>query len=140
MHYNLWGKGIVAFETHGSKAGKLMNAAGKSEDAVRVAIKEIAPRLAGVPKDQPIVLLACYGGRSGAAQRIANALQRPVHGYDKTIWVYRAKYMQSLSVSDDLVNIPTQSLSRWQRLMGTQSALTAEPGKTLASGRMYYPM
>ena len=139
MHYNFVGQGIRAFETHGSKAGQLMNGAGQMEDAVRVALREIAPRLAGMADNQPIVLLACYGGKSGAAQRIANVLQRPVHGYDRPIWVHRAGFMQSLEVTAQTSNLPRQQISRWRQLMGQTGPFSATPDRELATGRLYFP-
>jgi len=109
------------------------------EDAVRVALREIAPRLAGMADNEPIVLLACYGGKSGAAQRIANVLQRPVHGYDKPIWVHHAGFMQSLEVTSQTSNLPRQQISTWRQLMGHTGPFSAAPDKELATGRLYFP-
>ncbi|MGB9089621.1 MAG: RHS repeat-associated core domain-containing protein, partial [Pseudomonas farsensis] len=139
MHENVWGTGIRAFETHGSKSGKLMNSLGKFDDPAQVALQEIAPWLGDIPADQPIMLLACYSGRSGAAQQVANVLQRPVYGYDKAILLYREHLMQSLDVSLQATNIPTQGLSLWRRLLGKRGYFLDAPTEVIASGRTYYP-
>ncbi|WP_460418244.1 RHS repeat domain-containing protein [Pseudomonas sp. microsymbiont 2] len=139
MHYNLWGQGIRAFETHGSKGGQLMNAVGQMDDPARIALKEIAPRLAGVEQNVPLVLLACHGGKSGAAQRIADVLQRPVYGYDKVIWVNRAGFIQSLRVDNFTSSLPSQNISRWKRLQGAKGPFSFYPQREIATGRTYYP-
>lgn len=139
MHNNLWGQGIRGFETHGSKGGQLMNAAGKMDDPARLAIREIAPRLAGLPADEPIMLLACYGGRSGAAQKIADVLQRPVYGYDKMILVSGPRQMQWLDVCSATTNIPQQVIPKSQRWLGMKGPFSWYPEQQIASGRLYFP-
>ncbi|QXH36754.1 RHS repeat-associated core domain-containing protein [Pseudomonas muyukensis] len=132
-HTNLWGKNIRAFETHGSPTGHLLNAQGQVEAAAQLALREIAPRLTDLPADVPFVLLACHGGKSGAAQQIANVLQRPVYGYDHAIFVKRAQWMQHLWVDDAGTSIPTQ-VAASSRLQGPLPA-----GRELAAGRLYFP-
>ncbi|QXI39435.1 RHS repeat-associated core domain-containing protein [Pseudomonas xantholysinigenes] len=132
-HTNLWGKNIRAFETHGSPTGQLMNAQGQAEDPVRIALREIAPRLSDLPGDVPIVLLACHGGKSGAAQKIADTLRRPVYGYDQSIFVKRTAWMQHLWVDDAGTSIPTQQAAK-PHALGTLAA-----DRELAAGRLYFP-
>ncbi|WP_449433672.1 RHS repeat domain-containing protein [Pseudomonas putida] len=139
MHHNLWGKGIQAFETHGSSSGQLMNTAGQMDDPARIALKEIAPRLTGVSQDTPLVLLACSGGKSGAAQKLADVLQRPVYGYDKTIWVNQARWMQHLDVSPTDSSIPMQQISLARRLLGAKGPFSWYPDREIATGRLYFP-
>jgi len=137
-HENLWGKGIKGFETHGGTDGTLMNAQGWYDDAVNIAIKEIAPRLANTATDEPIVLLACFGGKSGAAQRIANALQRPVYGYDKAIYIHDPHHIQMLKFNSFGTTVPTQKISAWRRFQGAKG-LDFNPAREVASGQMYRP-
>ena len=132
-HTNLWGKNIRAFETHGSPTGHLLNAQGQLEAPAQLALREIAPRLTDLPADVPFVLLACHGGKSGAAQKIANALQRPVYGYDHAIFVKRPHWIQHLWVDDAGTSIPTQRAAT-SRLQGPLPA-----GRELAAGRLYFP-
>jgi RHS repeat-associated protein len=140
FHRNVWGQGYTAFETHGSPGGKLMNAQGRMENARQVALREIAPRhqQLGTPNGQPMVLLACEGGRSGAAQQLADVLRRPVYGYDNVIYVMRASFMKSVDTGAAF-NIPLQRTPWWRRLAGTQSPSARMPGFEIASGRTYYP-
>lgn len=132
-HTNLWGKNIRAFETHGSPTGHLLNAQGQLEAPAQLALREIAPRLTDLPADIPFVLLACHGGKSGAAQKIANVLQRPVYGYDHAIFVKRPYWIQHLWVDDAGTSIPTQRAAT-SRLQGPLPA-----GRELAAGRLYFP-
>ena len=134
-----WGRGIKAFETHGGKNGVLMNAAGQYEDAARIALREIAPRLAHTPAGEPIVLLACWGGKCGAAQRIADALQRPVYGTDKITYVPGVSRMDRLDVGNLWSTVPMQKISRYRRLLGAKGPYDFDSTLEPATGRMYFP-
>lgn len=140
FHRNVWGQGYTAFETHGSASGKLMNAQGQMENARRIALREIAPRQLqlGTPANQPMVLLACFGGRSGAAQQLADVLQRPVYGYDNVIYVVRASFMRNLDSAGGF-NIPLQRVPWWRRANAGPGPNPSMPGFEIASGRTYYP-
>jgi hypothetical protein len=99
FHPDLYGEGQVAYETHGSPFGNLMDASGKMRSATEVARYDIAPRLAQLnpplPPDQPITLIACFAGKSGAAQKVANELKRPVFASRRVVSIYRPSFMQS---------------------------------------------
>lgn len=129
---DLYGQGILAYQTHGNPAGQLMDTSGVMRPASYVAMTDIAPRLTGLNRapDEPILLLACFSGRSGAAQEVANALQRPVIGFPEANAVYTRNYstMNELWRADDFypnANLITQDASgtiAWiQRLFGVQN-------------------
>ncbi|MDF9617539.1 RHS repeat-associated core domain-containing protein [Pseudomonas entomophila] len=128
-----------ALETHGASNGQLMNARGKMVDPVRLAVKEIAPRLQGVDPAEPLFLVACEGGSSGAAQRLADILRRPVYGYDKVIAVYDLKPSQTFAHSNVWTTAPTQRIPFMRRLMGERSAFSDHPEYEHATGRFYHP-
>ncbi|MGO0629341.1 RHS repeat-associated core domain-containing protein [Pseudomonas sp. SAR267] len=88
FHKEVFKTGNAGFVTHGHADGspRLMNEHGNMVSARKVAMKEIAPRLKGLKSyradpNKPIYLIACKSGASGAAQEVANALNRPVIGY-----------------------------------------------------------
>ncbi|NIF17050.1 RHS repeat-associated core domain-containing protein [Pantoea sp. Cy-639] len=130
-----------AFETHGSSDGLLMNAEGKMVDPLRVAIQEIAPRLKGIDTREPLLLLACEGGRSGAAQQLANHLQRPIYGYDNVIGVGDLRNVQSLFLTNSHTTAPTQRIPFMRRLLGNQGPFSSPnyQGREIATGRFYFP-
>jgi RHS repeat-associated protein len=80
---NLYGEQRLAYKTHGHPNGQLLNRLGEWDSATNVARQDIAPFLVGQPEDKPLMLLACYSGKSGAAQEVANALGRPVIGFPR---------------------------------------------------------
>ncbi|MFJ4388379.1 RHS repeat domain-containing protein [Pseudomonas soli] len=128
-----------ALETHGASNGQLMNAQGKMVDPVKLAVKEIAPRLQGVDPAEPLFLVACEGGSSGAAQRLADILRRPVYGYDKVIAVYDLKPSQTFAHSNVWTTAPTHKIPFMRRLMGERSAFSDHPKYEHATGRFYHP-
>lgn len=144
-HERLWGQDLRAFETHGGSDGSLMNALGGYEQAAIVARRELAPRLLDYAKGRPLVLLACEGGSSGAAQQIANVLKRPVIGYDKVIYVSpprnlaKAPYYQ-LGGNDIWTNVPTHKISFLKRF-AQRNAPTVHGNKyrELATYQTYLP-
>ncbi|RON52336.1 hypothetical protein BK666_02905 [Pseudomonas frederiksbergensis] len=87
---DLHGQGIIAYQTHGNPAGQLMDSTGRMRSAAEVAAKDIAPKLDAleVPSDHPLVLIACYGGKSGAAQSVADTLKRPIIAYPQANSIY----------------------------------------------------
>ncbi|MGV2834652.1 RHS repeat-associated core domain-containing protein [Pseudomonas shirazensis] len=92
FHRNLFGTSEAAFQTDGSKLGGLVNSSGKLQKAAKVARDDIATRLNSMPDyladpDKPIVLIACHGANSGAAQKVANVLRRPVKAFDDVVLV-----------------------------------------------------
>ena len=92
FHKNFLGSGRVAFETHGDPWGNLMSSKGVMRTATHVAKRDIQPLIDAMspayPQGRPVVLAACWGGRSGAAQDVANVLKRPVIGYKHTIELF----------------------------------------------------
>ncbi|MNJ41332.1 tRNA nuclease WapA precursor [compost metagenome] len=89
FHRNAWRLDTAAFETHGHR-GKLLNGRGRFQSATKVANREIAPRLNTLPNyvndpERPLILLACRAARSGAAQKVSNALRRPVIAYGREL-------------------------------------------------------
>jgi len=101
FHDKLWGKDFAGFETHGSPEGQLMNSRGQYASAADVATSDIKPLLDGMqppyPQGKPVVLIACYGSESGAAQEVANILRRPVVGYNGSIVTPWAKDMNNMN-------------------------------------------
>ena len=95
LHRNFRGGMEMAYETHGSKSGKLMNRYGKMRPAKEVAQNDIAPilRQYNYPPGDPLYLVACWGGKSGAAQTVARALGRPVYGYSRKVFIHGPSYM-----------------------------------------------
>ncbi|QLL10862.1 RHS repeat-associated core domain-containing protein [Pseudomonas chlororaphis] len=87
---DLYGQKIVAYRTHGNPSGQLMDSTGNWRTATEVAHNDILPRVSQlqIPDDQPMVLMACYAGRSGAAQDVANVLRRPVVSYSQANSIY----------------------------------------------------
>ncbi|MFY1664817.1 RHS repeat domain-containing protein [Pseudomonas sp. Pseu.R1] len=152
FHHNLWGDvpkpwgpgELRAFETHGLKNGHLMNANGVFEDAANIARQEIAPRLAGYASDRPLVLLACEGGRSGAAQQVADVVRRPVIGFDKVIHLHAPHLMTRFgygAVGKVIeTNFPLQRVSFWKQFKISRQ-LPYDMGRNyeLATYKFYYP-
>jgi RHS repeat-associated protein len=143
FHETLWGSNsLKGFETHGTPEGFLLNAKGVYEPAANVARREIAPRLGGYAKHSPLVLLACEGGASGAAQQVANVLRRPVIGYDKVIYLSdpsrTAKMIHHQARWGLNTSLPVQKvpfLKRWWREAHGGAGEKFE----LATWRYYYP-
>jgi len=143
FHETLWGSNsLKGFETHGTSEGFLLNAKGVFEPAANVARKEIAPRLGGYSRHSPLVLLACEGGSSGAAQQVANVLRRPVIGYDKTIYLGHpsrtAKMIHHQARWGLNTSLPTQKVPYLKRLWRKAHGGAGERFE-LAAWRYYYP-
>jgi hypothetical protein len=117
FHENLYGEGQVAYETHGSPFGQLMDASGTMRNATDVAREDIAPRLAQLnpplPPDQPITLIACFAGKSGAAQKVADELQRPVFASRRVLSVLHPSLMGSRVTS--MPGVPLGNIIRNRR-------------------------
>jgi len=145
FHENAWNLDIAAFETHGYRSGSLMNSSGKVRSASEVAMQDIAPGLKAInyPKDKPIILLACEGGKSGAAQKLANTLRRPVQGYDKPIKVHKPSLLKKLSEPAGNLkthNIPLQKIADWNpSFPGKAGPWPADPSMEPATSRLYFP-
>ncbi|WP_203544014.1 hypothetical protein, partial [Pseudomonas arcuscaelestis] len=140
---NYLGQDLAAFATHGSAGGKLLSATGRMEDAVDVARIDIGLWLNRINYEEGkgIVLLACEGGSSGAAQTIANQLKRPVQAYDKRIFVLSPHSREKLVISDKYLEntLPTERLSRWKRVRGQRSPFEDKASRRYAPSRLYFP-
>jgi hypothetical protein len=145
FHENLWNRGIVAYETHGDFFGNLMDSTGKFTSASEVAVKDILPRLNAMnpplAADKPLLLVACWGGRYGAAQKVADILKRPVISYRHTVTIRDARLMNVLSVpkadplrfSNLIKEVRTNPFVRLKmRLQGIQN-------NAIAQSRYYFP-
>lgn len=142
----LWGTdSLKAFETHGMSNGYLLNAQGVFESASTVAKREIAPRLANYERHRPLVLLACEGGSSGAAQEVANVLRRPVIGFDEVIYVAQTSELQHFFHSAGRhgidTSLPLQKIPFLKRLTGAKGpGYTSGAHFELATSRIYQPL
>lgn len=117
FHRNFQGEGNPMYFSHGNPTGSMISSAGDSRPAALVAEMDIAPRLADYPQNQPLHLFSCYAGQSGAAQEVANVLQRPV------VAARGEQYLHgSLSRLSTLGNRPREPsngvFSRFMRLIG----------------------
>lgn len=140
---NLFGEGNAALVTHGHPLGMLMNAQGLADDAVNIARELIAPRLAQMnyPSGQKFVLLACWGGKSGAAQKIANELGRPVEAYGEKLLLKNLAALQSGRSSGLQLkgnNQPLYKSSPWQRLT-SKDDLADSSKYRIAKPKLYTP-
>lgn len=139
FHKALWGESdLKGFETHGTPEGYLMNAKGIFEPAANVAKREIAPRLAEYEAHRPLVLLACEGGSSGAAQEIANVLRRPVIGYDEVIYVGGPSHIGSFGYHQTRTGIVT-TLPLKRLKGGRDQGFHLGPNYGFATPRTYSP-
>ena len=143
FHEDFLGFGLAAFETHGTASGQLMNSRGQYKSAMEVALHDIAPRLqhANYPPGMEFILLACEGGSSGAAQKVAKALNRPVEGFDKVISVKHPSLMQltNFSQSHQQTNIPTHKIGLWERMKGVKGPFSDSRKIDYATSRTYFP-
>jgi RHS repeat-associated protein len=139
-HDNLWDRGIQAYETHGDRGGNLMDASGKYRSATTVATKDIRPWLDTLPyrEGEPIILIACWGGKSGAAQKVANVIRRPVFSFDHTVVIQPEPFMGTLRVSDLARNNLLKS-RRSNPFAIALDRLRGIPKDKLAAMRLYYP-
>lgn len=143
----LWDENYAAFVTHGTPFGKLMNAQGKADSAINVATDLIAPRLTamGYPADQKIVLLACWAGKTGAAQNVANVLKRPVEAYSSKIHLLSAATLQTpMRITGKLhagaTTAPVTKISVFKRVFAhKRGAFSDAPGFELATAKLYHP-
>lgn len=143
----LWDDDYAAFVTHGSPFGKLMNAHGSADSAINVATDLIAPRLAamGYPDGQKIVLLACWAGKTGAAQNVANVLKRPVEAYRSKVHLLGVATLQSpMRITGKLhgaaTTAPVTKISVLKRVFGHKHGPFSDaPQFKLATKRLYTP-
>lgn len=146
FHDRLWGSdNLKGFETHGASNGYLLNAQGVFEPAANVAKREIAPRLAHYDQHRPLVLLACEGGSSGAAQQVANVLRRPVIGYDEVILIGSPRTMQfyyhQQSAWGIRTSLPLQKVNWLKRFtFAKRPAYMNGANLELATSRIYQPL
>jgi RHS repeat-associated protein len=144
-HDNLFGRGIFAYETHGWPFGWLMNSSGKMRPATWVAKNDILPQFRAMAPDYPagkaVMLLACWGGRFGAAQKVANALKRPVIGFKHMINVSDPDVMRTLTPTPSMVlrnsNVITES--RFNPFVLLKMRLQGIPNEAIAASKTYYP-
>jgi len=91
LHPNYLNTGYPAFETHGMPFdinSNLWNSKGVFRPAEEVALEaESWLRTIDYPPGEPFILLACNGGSSGAAAKIAKVTKRAVISFKKTILV-----------------------------------------------------
>ncbi|MBF8749121.1 RHS repeat-associated core domain-containing protein [Pseudomonas guariconensis] len=77
-------EGAPAMVTHGSPDGMLLDYLGEPMEPGKFAREVIKPHLdhamknKGTSASEPLFLMACFSGSSGAAQKVANELRRPV--------------------------------------------------------------
>lgn len=141
FHADWLGSGVAAFETHGSAVGKLMNSNGIMRPASEVAQMDIAPALrnVGYPDDKGIILLACGAGKSGAAQDVANSLNRTVSAYDKIIWTGHPKFANTLDVGPGTTSLPLSKVSWLDWFLGSSGKFGPRSAFDVASARLYRP-
>ncbi len=144
FHKNWLDTGVPAFETHGDDFGNLMNSAGQMRPAAEVAYMEIAPALRdmGYAQDKGFVLLACAAGKSGAAQNVANSLNRTVSAYSSNITVAPMRLMDFLEVGNRGTTLPMSAKS-WgdtirEFFVGARG-FSAQPGYEVAEARLFRP-
>ncbi|WP_215796703.1 RHS repeat-associated core domain-containing protein [Paludibacterium yongneupense] len=152
VHYNLFGEGIVAYETHGSPSGELMNRQGQMRPAAEVARTDIVPLLENLSRergygyDEPLILIACWGGKSGAAQKVANAIQHPVYGFHRKVAIYSPYFMNM--IYDTTKKLPSGMDSRYGNLLTHTrkhipgrllNAITGKPDTVTAGMTLYLP-
>lgn len=144
MHDNLYGRGILAYETHGDELGRLMDSSGKMSSAARVATKDILPQINSLapdyPADKPILLIACWGGRYGAAQKVANVLKRPVVSFQHTVEVTTPKFMEFLRV--DTTDVLSNNLIKQVRtnpFVQLKLRLQGVPNRAIAGWTTFFP-
>ncbi len=143
----LWGQDTAALVTHGSPFGQLMNAHGKADSALNIANNLIGPRLTaiGYPANREIVLLACWGGKSGAAQTIADALKRPVQAFGTKIYLPSSATLQlPARVTGKLhgagTTVPVYKINVFKRIFASKRGpFTDAPGFAISQPKMYYP-
>ena len=91
LHPNYLNSGYPGFETHGMPgdvSSKLWNSKGVFRPAKEVALEmESWLRKIDYPAGEPFILVACNGGSSGAATKVATVTQRTVISFKKTIHV-----------------------------------------------------
>ncbi|TDV55760.1 RHS repeat-associated protein [Pseudomonas graminis] len=144
FHKNWLDTKVPAFETHGDDFGNLMNSAGQMRPAAEVAHMDIAPALRdmGHPQGKGFVLLACAAGKSGAAQNVANSLNRTVSAYPSNITVAPLRLMDFLEVGDRATTLPMSAKS-WgdtirEFFVGARG-FSAQPGYEVAEARLFRP-
>ncbi|MEB0042287.1 MULTISPECIES: RHS repeat-associated core domain-containing protein [unclassified Pseudomonas] len=134
------GRGFAAYTTHGEPFANLLSASGKYTSATKVAVRDIAPELTAMsyPTDKPLILAACWGGRSGAAQEVANVIKRDVIGYKHTILTYDHMYTQKLMTMTDGLDNQIRSI-RTNPFMKAYDRFNNIPDLKLARQTVYHP-
>ncbi|MBV4530241.1 hypothetical protein HU719_002135 [Pseudomonas sp. SWRI107] len=140
---DLFAEGHAALVTHGHPLGMLMNAQGVADDAVRIAQDIIAPRLAqmGYPEGKKFILVACWGGKSGAAQSIANELGRPVEAFGEKVFIKGLASLQMPRASPNALagnNVPIYKASLWTRMF-CKPRFTETSKYRIAKPKLYMP-
>lgn len=144
----IWDKQAPAFRTHGAITGQLMNQHGVASSAARVARELILPRLKeiGYEDGKKLILISCWAGRTGAAQTVANVLNRPVQAYMPKIYVAGAGAMQQpprvmKSGRFGATNVPLYKIALWKRIFqGRRGPFFDAPHMDVAKPVMFYPV
>lgn len=110
FHSNYLNSGYPAFETHGMPldvSSNLWNSKGIFRRAEEVALEiEAWLKTANYAEGEPFILLACNGGSSGAATKVATVTKRTVISFKKTILVDTATHSQLLRNTSKTTNFP----------------------------------
>lgn len=110
VHPNYLESGLPAFETHGMPLdinSNLMNSKGAFRPAKEVALEiEAWLKKIDFPEGEPFILLACNGGSSGAATKVANVTKRTVISFKKTILVDTTDSSRWLGMNSRTTNYP----------------------------------
>ncbi|MDY7533849.1 RHS repeat-associated core domain-containing protein [Pseudomonas sp. Bout1] len=138
---NLHGRGQLVYVTHGLPDGTLASYGnGRQYSATLIANHEIAPLVVAYPPDQPLILVACYAADSGAAQAVANALQRPVRAAEgiQGFQVTSSSVTKPMTRSNaNFIGVPTPGLyGQLLRKVGLGNTYSAFNKATL---KTFYP-
>ncbi|WP_243466182.1 hypothetical protein [Sodalis glossinidius] len=144
LYTNYANRRILAFQTHGAPTGALLqDPGGQLVSAATIAREYIQPLLNVAMEieqqvfspNEPLLLLACYGSRSGTAREVANVLCRPVAAYDNVLYTIKAIFAEGWMGSDvmpryQVIHNPLRRL--WLHISG-------QPMLQSASYQMVYP-
>lgn len=119
FHKEVFKSGNAAFVTHGSAfmTSKLLDQNGQKVSATKVARSEIAPRLEALPayrdnRNKPIYLIACLAAKTGAAQKVANELGRPVIAFNGLLAPFSANLLNLYPIDASMKEAPYPKLGR----------------------------
>lgn len=119
FHKAVFKSGNAAFVTHGSAymTSKLLDQNGQKVSATKVARSEIAPRLEALPayrdnRNKPIYLIACLAAKTGAAQKVANELGRPVIAFNGLLAPFSANLLNLYPIDASMKEAPYPKLGR----------------------------